>query len=139
MKKIAALLLFALVSPVLAETPAGNDDPVSRYLIPPEKILGAAKEIGLDDTQKKAIRAEITKGQAKFLDLQFDMKDKSEKLATLLQEKPVDEAKVLSELDEILATEKAIKRVQLSLLIRIKNTLTPAQEKRLAEIQKREQ
>lgn len=136
MKTLAAAMIVLAAAPLLAETPGGNDDPVSRYLFAPEKVLGASKEIGLDDAQKKALRAEITRAQGKFLDLQFDMKDKADRLAALLQEEPVDETKSLRELDDLLTTEREVKHVQISLLIRIKNILTPAQEKKLAEIQK---
>jgi Spy/CpxP family protein refolding chaperone len=54
----------------------------------------------------------------------------------LLQEKPVDETRVLAQVDRILTLEKEIKKTQITLLVRIKNVLTPAQQARLAELQK---
>jgi Spy/CpxP family protein refolding chaperone len=78
----------------------------------------------------------VQKAQKKFLDLQFDLQTESEKMTLLLQEKPVDEAKVLAEVDRVLALEKDIKKTHISLLIRIKNLLTAAQQAKLSEIQK---
>lgn len=139
MKRLASAIFLGMLalSPASGEA-SGDDDPVARYLFPPEKVLGAARELGLDDAQKKTIRAEIVKSQSKFLDLQLDMQENAERLSALLQEKPVDETKVLNELDKILSTEKEMKRVQLSLLIRIKNALTAPQQAKLSEIQKRD-
>jgi Spy/CpxP family protein refolding chaperone len=115
---------------------APPDDPFARYVYPPERVMSHAMEIGLDEAQKTAIRGEVQKVQTRFLDLQFELQGESEKMVRLLQEKPVDEAKVLAEVDRILALEKDIKKMQISLLVRIKNVLTPAQQAKLDELQK---
>lgn len=134
---IAAFFLMALVvATASGQMPPGGEDPLARYLFPPDKVLGHAQEIGLDDAQRKAIRNEVQKAQRKFLDLQFDLQTEGEKMAFLLQEKPVDEAKVLGQVDRILALEKDIKKTHISLLVRIKNLLSAAQQAKLAELQK---
>ncbi|MGE5412681.1 MAG: Spy/CpxP family protein refolding chaperone [Syntrophomonadaceae bacterium] len=131
---LAALLLSARA---LAQgAPPSADDPFARYVYPPERVMSHAMEIGLDDAQKTAIRGEVQKVQGRFLDLQFELQGESEKMIRLLQEKPVDEAKVLAEVDRMLALEKDIKKMQISLLVRIKNVLTPAQQAKLDELQK---
>ena len=56
-------------------------------------------------------------------------------MVRLLQEGSVDETKVLAQADRILALEREIKRTQISLLVRIRNVLTPAQQAKLIEIQ----
>ncbi len=114
----------------------GGDDPFAAYLYPPERVMGHAMEIGLDDAQKAAIKSEVMKVQGRFTDLQFELQGESEKMVRLLQEKPVDEARVLAEVDRILAIEKDVKKMQVALLVRIKNVLTPAQQAKLTEIQK---
>ncbi len=149
MKKPFTLLLVALLAgPALragAEPPPGpppspppGEDPIARFLFPPDRVLAHAQEIGLDDTQRAGIRSELQKAQSHFLDLQFDLQPEAEKLAQLLQEKRVDEAKVLSQVDKVLALERETKRTQISLLVRIKNLLTAAQQAKLTEIQKAE-
>jgi Spy/CpxP family protein refolding chaperone len=134
----AIVLIFAVSTAVLAESAPGaqppGDDPLARFLFPPDRVMAHASEIGLDDAQRNAIRAEVQKTQPKFLDLQFDMQAEMEKFKNVLQEKRVDEGKALGELDRLLALEKEIKRTQIGLLVRIKNTLTPAQQSKLEEL-----
>jgi len=134
----AIVLIFAVSTAVLAEgapgAPPPGDDPLARFLFPPDRVMAHASEIGLDDAQRSAIRAEVQKTQPKFLDLQFDMQAEMEKFKNVLQEKRVDEGKALGELDRLLALEKEIKRTQIGLLVRIKNTLTPAQQSKLEEL-----
>ncbi len=137
MKRVLVFCL-ALLLPLCAaaEAPSASSDPFAEYLYPPDRVMGHAMELGLDDAQKTAIRNEVQKVQVKFTDLQFDLQGESEKMVRLLQEKPVDETKVLAQVDRILALEKEIKKMQVSLLVRIKNVLTPAQQAKLSEIQR---
>ena len=55
----------------------------------------------------------------------------------LLQGSQVDKAAVLDEVDRILNLEREIKKAQISLMVRIKNTLTAQQQAKLAEIRGR--
>ena len=107
------------------------NDPIGRYLYPPEAVLGHAQELGLTDAQRKAIRDSVHEMQKRFLDMQFDLEERTETVSRLLQQTPVDEAKVLAAVDEVLRLENQIKKAQLSLLIRIKNQLTPGQVAKL--------
>jgi Spy/CpxP family protein refolding chaperone len=136
---LAAVSLTA-ARPAEAATEAGpgggGEDPFAQYLFPPDRVMAHAMEIGLDDAQKTAIRNEVQKVQGKFLDTQFEMQGEAEKMVRLLQEKTIDEAKVLAQVDRILALEKEIKKTQIGLLVRIRNLLTPAQRARLTESQK---
>jgi hypothetical protein len=51
-----------------------------------------------------------------------------EKMGKLLQSAQVEETQLLEEVDRILALEREIKKAQISLMVRIKNALTPAQQ-----------
>ena len=135
MKSAAGILLLALSIPAAAaESPSPGDDPLARHLFPPERVMGHAQEIGLDDAQRTAIRKEVQKAQSKFLDLQLDIQTEMETMVRLVKENKVDESKVLAQLDKVLALEKEIKKTQISLLVRIKNTLTPTQQAKLSEM-----
>jgi Spy/CpxP family protein refolding chaperone len=46
----------------------------------------------------------------------------------------VDEQQVLAQLERVLAAEREIKKEQVTLLVRIKNKLTPEQQGKLAEL-----
>ncbi|HEY6140045.1 MAG TPA: periplasmic heavy metal sensor [Thermoanaerobaculia bacterium] len=119
-------LLFALAQP---QQPP--DDPIAKLLIPPELIMAHASEIALTDAQSAAIRNEVRQTQKRFIDLQWDMQDESGKMQQLLQQSPIDEAKVLERADKVMAVEREMKRAQLTLLVRLRNLLTPAQVTKL--------
>jgi Spy/CpxP family protein refolding chaperone len=137
MKLLATLVLIVFLCPAASgENAAENEDPFAHALFPPELVMGHAQEIGLSDAQREGIRNEVRRVQSKFVDLQFDLQGESEKMGKLLQEKPVDEAKVLAQVDRILALEKEIKKAQVGLLVRIKNLLTAPQQGKLSEIRK---
>ena len=135
---VVLLAGLPLASPARADGDAGSgDDPVARLLYSPEALLGHAQELELDDAQKKAIRAEVVQAQKQFLDAQLSLQEASEEMQRLLQERPVNESKTLAAADQVMGFERTIKRAHLSLLIHLKNRLTPAQLAKMAEIQKR--
>jgi Spy/CpxP family protein refolding chaperone len=68
--------------------------------------------------------------------MQWDMQSESEKLVKLLKARPVDESAVLAQVDEVLNREREIKKTQISLLVRIKNVLTEAQQNKLMELRR---
>jgi Spy/CpxP family protein refolding chaperone len=131
--KRLALLFFAL--PLFAQQPP--DDPLARYLVPPDVIMAHSQELNLVEKQRAAIKAEVQKAQSKFIDLQWDMKEETEKMIRLLQQTPADETKILEQADKVMSMEREIKKTQLSLLIRIRNTLTAEQLAKLDEIRRK--
>jgi len=120
-----------------AQSPTSGDDPIAQNLFAPELVMQYHQEIALSDTQSKTIKEAIGKAQAKFLDMQWESQSETEKLVQLLKAKPVDETAVLAQLDRVLALEREIKKTQISLLVRIKNALTDAQQAKLMELRRR--
>ena len=116
--------------------PGGPDD-FGRNFFPPELVMQHQSEIGLQDSQRAALASAIQQAQGKFTDVQWKLSAEGEKMNRLLQPAQVDETQVLEEVDRILALEREMKRTQISLMVRIKNTLTPAQQAKLAEIRDR--
>ena len=112
------------------------EDPVAQALFAPELVMKYGQEINLDEGQSKAIKQAIHDAQAKFLDMQWDMQTETEKLAQLLKARPVDEKAVLAQVDQVLNRERDIKKTQISLLVRIKNLLTDAQQNKLIELRR---
>ena len=127
----AIFLLFVAV-PLFAQ----QDDPIGRYLAPPDVIMAHSQELALQEKQRAAIKAEVQKAQSKFIDAQWDMKEESEKMVRLLQQAPADEARILEQADKVMALEREIKKTQLALLIRIKNVLTAEQLAKLDAIRR---
>jgi hypothetical protein len=64
------------------------------------------------------------------------MSAESEQLDALLGAGTVNEALVLAQIDRVLAIEREIKRAQVGLLIRIRNTLSAQQQARLADLRR---
>ena len=94
-------------------------------------------EIGLQDSQRASLTSAIQQAQGKFMDTQWKLSAEGEKMGRLLQGTQVDETAVLDEVDRILNMEREIKKAQISLMVRIKNTLTAEQQKKLADIRNR--
>lgn len=135
---LPAASLIAQPQPQPGPRPSPENDPIAKYLIPPELVMTHSQEIALTEAQSNAIKAELRKTQSKFLDLQWDMQEQSGRMIQLLQQAPVDEAKVLEQADKVMSLEHEIKRTQLTMLIRLKNQLTPAQINTLMSIRDRE-
>jgi Spy/CpxP family protein refolding chaperone len=128
-RSLAASLLV-LSSSLYAQPPA-HPDPLADLFFPPDLIMARQNEIGLSDAQKTYLRAEMLKSQTRFTELQWQLQDAMEGLTGLLKQPTADEAQVTAQLDKVLATEREIKRAQITLLLRIKNDLTPEQQHRL--------
>src|SRR5882762_6207256 len=111
------LLLLGAVS--WGQGPQPADDPIAQNLFPPELVMKYRQEINLDEGQSKALKEAIQKAQTKFLDMQWDMQSEAEKL------------------DQVLNREREIKKTQISLLVRIKNLLTDAQQSKLMELRRK--
>ncbi len=137
--RIAIVLLLALAGPARSWAQPTGEDPIARNVFPPELVIQHSQEIGLDDRQRTAIRDSVQKVQAKFLDLQWDLQEQSQKLVRLLQARSVDETAVLAEVDKVLALEREIKRAQIALLVKIKNLLTEPQQAKLSELRKQKE
>jgi len=128
----SSLLVLLLIAPLAAfaqqpPSPSPDNDPIGRYLIPPELVMSQSEQIGLNERQRAAIKSEIQKMQTKFIDAQWDLQEQTGKMTQLLQQSPADETKILEQADKIMALEREIKRAHLALLVRIKNTLTAEQ------------
>jgi len=133
------VLLMLLVSGAACwgQDPQSADDPIAQNLFASELVMKYHQEINLDEGQSKAIREEIQKAQAKFLDMQWDAQAETEKLVQLLKARPVDENAVLAQVDQVLNRERVIKKTQISLLVHIKNLLTDAQQNKLMQLRRK--
>lgn len=139
MKCAWPFLFAALLAAVdaRAQQPSPAPDPLAQHVFAPELVMRHATEIGLDDKQRAAVKDAVIKMQSRFLDLQWDVQGEAEKLARLLQASPVDEAAVLTQADKVMGLERDVKKVHLTLLVRIKNLLTEPQKAKLTELRRR--
>lgn len=114
---------------------APNLDVAAKYLFAPEFVLAHQEAIGLTDSQRTEIRDAMATVQSKaVVDAQFKLAAATERLANTLSSASVDEAGALRQIDETLALEREVKRAQMTLLVRVKNQLTPQQQKQLDKL-----
>jgi hypothetical protein len=124
------------VGQLLNPCPAGlgGEDPMAKFLFPPDVIMSHQQAINLSDSQRTSIGTLIVDAQKNFVPAQFKIAAEMERLQSLIDGPAVDEGKVLDEVDRVLALERDIKRAQLTLMIRVKNLLTPQQQDALSKL-----
>lgn len=108
----------------------------AQYLFPPEFVMQHQSRLKLTEQQRNFIVGEITRLQATAVQVQWRVADESEKLSELLSHDSVAEAAALEQVDKVIGFETAVKRAQLSMLIRIRNVLTPEQRELLRSLQR---
>jgi len=128
---ICAAFLFAAGA---AHAQQPDQDPIGRSFFAPELVIQHQEAIGLSAEQKEYFKTEIRQAQLKFTELQWKLQDEMEKLVTLAKQPHVDEQQILAQLEKLLAAEREVKREQVTLLVRIKNKLTPEQHGKLSEL-----
>jgi Spy/CpxP family protein refolding chaperone len=133
MKRLCLFVLFALWlcagAPALAEGTPGSD-PVANALISPDVVMAHQEALGLSDAQRKTIQADAQSAQQRFASLQWQLSAATEKLVTLLGATHVDQDRAIAALDSVLTLERELKHTQLTLMIQIKNALSPDQQTR---------
>jgi len=136
------VLVAALLNPAAAQTgppieggPPGMGGPsFLENVFPPSLIMRHQSEIGLTDAQRQAITKQMEETEKALVTLQWDVERESEKLSKLLVAGHVDEAVALRQADLVMAAEERLKKAHLTLLIRIKNELTAAQQEKLRQL-----
>ncbi len=133
---LIGLTCLALASPTLSAPEAGTPrhDPIAEQVLPPELILRHHLAIQLSEAQRTALLAEAKRAQGRIFDVQWDMQRAVEGLLELLKQGRVDEPQAIAQLDQVLAAEREIKRAHVGLAVRLKNILTPKQQRMLREL-----
>lgn len=116
--------------------PGGRD--MGGNFFPIELVMRNQQAIGLTAEQQETIRNAMQKTSPRFGELQWQLSAEEESLSALAKEQKVDADKVLAQLDKVLVIENEMKRLQLGLMLAIKNALTPEQQAKLAEMKKRD-
>ncbi len=106
-----------------------------RQLFPPQLIMQHQGDIGLRDDQRRTITREMAVAEKGLIDVRWQLEEKTAALTKLLAADTVDEAAVMARVDEVLKLENEMKRLRLGLLVRLKNVLTPEQQKTLRKLQ----
>jgi Spy/CpxP family protein refolding chaperone len=136
MNRQARLLLAALLSLALAAPALGKDDDPAfmQHFFAPELVLQNASAVGLSRAQRDALMKDIGKVTGATTELQLSMLEHFGSVEELSAAESIDEAALLAEIHEVLATEMRVKEAHMGLLIRIRNLLSPEQREKLRAI-----
>lgn len=128
MTRRLVLVLALTLAAASSSAAQGNPEPdFGRHLFPPELVMKYHQKIGLRPEQRTTITDAIQQVQSRMVEHQWRMQEETQKLGELLQGAPVNESAVLAQVDRVLGIERDVKRAHMTLLVRIKNTLTREQ------------
>lgn len=137
-----ALALIVCAMP-LAATPAWAQSPgqaqgqppappqLDADLFPPDLVMRFQKEIGLTDKQSMAIVDAVRNMQSEMIEVQWNLSPELEGLRAMLSQPRIDEGEVRERLTRITSMENRAKELQVLLMVRVKNALTPEQQEQL--------
>lgn len=126
---IKAFIFITLTAWVFPQS--STEQSLRRYLISPDFLRRNQHELQLTENQRSFIVQEINRTQSEFTAAQWNLQDEISKLTELIKNRDIEETLILEQLDVVLDLEKQIKRKQLLLAVRIKNTLSEEQLARL--------
>ena len=109
---------------------------LGRHLVPPQFILRHLDTLELTTKQIDSIKQHMKEAQTQQVDLSFDIQRAISSLETGLKEQK-NEAEVLKLADQVMALESKMKRIRLSLALRVKTTLTADQVKTARKFMKK--
>lgn len=150
MRHISAVRLLTLALVVLLSAPVGAEPPHTghrpgmmgpagpmappvflEHVFPPELVMHYQTELGLTPSQQEAMTQIMVETQAKLVELQWKFGAATQELSKIIEQDKVDEAAALAQWTQLSEVEQQIKKTHLSLLLRIKNQLTPNQQEQL--------
>ena len=119
------LLLAIVGGPVQAQK--GDGDVFKGKLFPPNIVLEHKDELGLTKEQFTAIRAAVVEVQANVAEHEWDLGVAYQEVMAELDHTPVDGGKVLEHIEAVLAAENEVKKLQVAMLVELRNLLTEEQ------------
>jgi hypothetical protein len=130
------ILVFA--SGVLAQGMGQQQRDVFKgRLFAPNIILEHQDELGLSKEQFTAIRAAVVEVQGNVAEHEWDLREAYQRLMTDLDESPIDEQKVLQNVETALLAENEVKKMQVAMLIKLRNLLTDEQMEYLRSVREK--
>ncbi len=132
------ITLFAGIAWLSFSAVAGDSpsDGLTGHFFPPEAVMQAHERLGLTAAQKEALRATMERTQSRFEEMKQRVERETTALAELAKPERVDEKALLAQLNKVLEAEAEVKRLHLTTLAAIKNTLTPEQQSKLRALMK---
>lgn len=134
---LAGVFLFLLTSVGAAQGQGNQKDVFKGKLFPPNIILEHQDELGLSKDQFTAIRAAVVEVQSNVAGHEWDLREAYQRVLADLDDSPIDEDKVLDDVDAALRAENQVKKLQVAMLIKLRNLLTDEQVEYLQSVTRR--
>ncbi len=128
------VLLTCLALPLAASAQGQDRDVFKGKLFPPNVILEHQDALGLTKEQFTAIRAAVVEVQGNVAEHEWDLREAYQRVMNDLDESPVDEDKVMENVGKALLAENEVKKLQVAMLIKLRNLLTDEQMEYLQSV-----
>lgn len=128
------LLLTLTAAPLAAQSNSQEEDPFAEMFFDPELVMQNRQRIGLTDAQWEEISGSLRELQRQAVDYEWDMAEVATEFMALISVDQIDEAAAVEAARRIFEVENEIKVIQMQMLVRIKNVLTPQQQSQLRDI-----
>ena len=132
---IACLMLCAGLA--IAQDRGGKPDPFKGKLFAPDIILRNQAELNLTKEQFTAIKGAVVDVQKNVAEHEWDLREAYQKILASLDESPINENRVLENVNDALLAENQVKKQQVIMLIRLKNLLNDEQVAYLESIREK--
>ena len=134
---LAGLCLVLLTMGAVAQGQGPQKDVFKGKLFAPNIILEHQDELGLSKEQFTAIRAAVVEVQANVAEHEWDLREAYQSVLSDLDDSPINEDKVLGNVQKALLAENEVKKLQVAMLIKLRNLLTDDQVEYLQSVTKR--
>jgi Spy/CpxP family protein refolding chaperone len=131
---IVCLMLCTGVA--MAQESGGKPDPFQGKLFAPNIILKNQDQLNLTKEQFTGIKAAVLEVQANVAEHEWDLREAYQRVLAALDDSPIDEKKVLENVNDALLAENQVKKQQVAMLIRLKNLLNDEQVAYLESLRK---
>ena len=126
-KGLLVLLAFASLAATGAVAAGPKEDVFKGKLFAPNIILENQAELGLSKQQFTVIRGAVVEVQGNVAEHEWDIAEAYQNIMAELDKSPIDEAQVLEYVDAALRAENEVKKLQVAMLVQLKNLLTDEQ------------
>ena len=127
LNRLASLGLILVIVCSLAQAQGGDGDVFKGKLFPPNIVLEYQDELGLTKEQFAAIRAAVVEVQSNVAEHEWDLRMAYQEVMSELDNSPVESARVLELIDQVLMAENKVKKLQVAMLVELRNLLTDEQ------------
>ena len=135
-KGLLILLALASLGASVAGAATPKEDVFKGKLFAPNVILENQSELGLSKQQFTEVRRAVVEVQANVAEHEWDIAEAYQNIMDELDRSPIDEQQVLEHVGVALRAENEVKKLQVRMLIKLKNLLTDEQIQHLESLRR---